>query len=54
MKCGKTNYLINVLNEELKHSQSQHIDENPIESKDKTYDVMACTDIKTDEKDRDS
>ena len=48
MNCGKTNYLTKVLNGELNHSQSEHIDENPIESKDKTYDVMTWTDNETD------
>ena len=54
VKCGRTNYLTKVLNGELKHSQSEHIYENPIESKDETYDVMVWTDNETDEKDRDS
>ena len=54
VKCWKTNYLTKVLNGELNHSQSEHIYENPIESKDKTYDVMALTDNEIDEKDRDS
>ena len=52
VKCGKTNYLTKVLNGESKHSLSESIYENPIESKDETY-VMAWADNETDYKDRD-
>ena len=47
VKCGKTNYLTKVLNGESNHSQSEHIYENPIESKPLTivYITLATAGI---------